>query len=84
MGTIQPRATILREALKQRPQSQRDDETSLLTVHETLAMLRFSRNKLYGYVRRGELPSIRFGTRRLFRRSDLLTFIEQHQAETPA
>jgi excisionase family DNA binding protein len=85
MGIIQPRATVLREALEQKKQQpQPHDEKALLTVYETLAMLRFSRNKLYEYVRRNELPSVQFGRRRLFRRSDVLAFIEQHQVGTSA
>ncbi len=84
MGIITPRATVLREALGQKERPQLHDEKTLLTVHETLAMLRISRNKLYGYVRCNELPSVQFGRRRLFRQSDVLTFIEKHQSETSA
>jgi excisionase family DNA binding protein len=84
MEIIQPRATALREALQQRRQPQVPDVRALLTVKETYAMLRISRNMLYGYVRRNELPSVQIGRRRLFRQSDVLAFIEKHRVEITA
>lgn len=77
MATIQPQAAVLREALerKHRPR----EKATLLTVGETLAMLRISRHLLYGYIQRNELPSVKLGKRRLFREADLSAFIERHR-----
>jgi excisionase family DNA binding protein len=52
-------------------------QTLLLTADETAALLRTSRTAIYAMVARGQLPGIvRIGRRVLFRRLDLIRWID--------
>jgi excisionase family DNA binding protein len=44
----------------------------LVTVKEAMAMLRLSRKTLYLRTREGTVPSVRIGSRRLYRKTDLI------------
>ncbi len=51
-------------------------DTELLDTTEAIRYLRSNRNAVFGWIRSGELPHIRLGTRRvLFRRCDLDEFL---------
>ena len=50
----------------------------LLTVAETAVLLRTSRKAIYAMVERGKLPGVvRLGKRLLFRRQDLMSWLDQ-------
>lgn len=80
MGITTPRATILKDALEHR-HVQKTPTRALLTVDETMAMLRVSKWTLYRLMQRNELKSVKIGKKRLFQETDLLTFVEQHKVE---
>ena len=48
----------------------------LLTVNETIGVLRLGRTRVNEMLRSGELPSLKLGRRRLVRRMDLERFLE--------
>jgi excisionase family DNA binding protein len=48
----------------------------LLTVDETLEVLRITRSTLYRHIRSGLLTPVKLGNRTLFREKDLERFIE--------
>lgn len=53
----------------------------LLTVKEVANLLRTSRKAVYSMVERGQLPGItRIGKRLLFRRDDLIEWLEERRA----
>jgi excisionase family DNA binding protein len=55
-------------------------ETSdLLTDKEAAQFLRLSTLTLWRLRKRGELPFVRLATKLLYRRSDLIAFIERNQ-----
>ena len=51
----------------------------LLTVNETIGVLRLGRTRVNEILRSGELPSYKLGRRRLVRRADLERFLEAHE-----
>jgi excisionase family DNA binding protein len=56
----------------------------LLTVDDVAALLRTSRKAVYTMTGRGQLPGVtRIGRRLLFRREDLLGFLDERRAPTP-
>jgi excisionase family DNA binding protein len=56
----------------------------LLTVDEAAALLRTSRRAIYIMVERRQLPGVtRIGRRVLFRRADLLEWLDQKRASSP-
>ena len=55
-----------------------------LTADETASVLRTSRKGVYVMVERGQLPGVtRVGRRVLFRRDDLLDWLDQKSAPSP-
>ena len=53
----------------------------LLTVKEVANLLRTSRKAIYSMVERGQLPGItKIGKRLLFRRDDLIEWLEERRA----
>jgi len=57
----------------------RSEQSSLLTVDETIQVLRLGRTRVNEMLRSGELPSYKAGRRRLIRRQDLETWLEEHK-----
>ncbi len=56
----------------------------LLTANETADLLRTSRKAVYAMVERGLLPGVtRIGRRVLFRRENLLHWLDQKRAPSP-
>ncbi len=56
----------------------------LLTADETAALLRTTRKAVYAMVERGLLPGVtRIGRRVLFRRENLLHWLDQCRAPSP-
>ena len=55
------------------------EQQVLLTVDETIRVLRLGRTRVNGLLRAGELPSIKIGHRRFVRRKDLERFLEAHE-----
>ena len=51
----------------------------LLTVDETIRVLRLGRTRVNEILRSGELPSYKLGRRRLVRRQDLERFLKAHE-----
>ncbi|MDM9629784.1 helix-turn-helix domain-containing protein [Rhizobium sp. S152] len=49
-----------------------------MTINECATYLRSSRNHIYNLMRRGDLPSIKIGGRRLLRLSDVDGLIDQN------
>jgi excisionase family DNA binding protein len=52
----------------------------LLTAKEVAGILRCSTVHVYGLAKRGELPSVRYGSRVVFHPDDLKEFIGKHRA----
>lgn len=63
------------------PRAAAMDERLCVTVPEAAKMLGISRNFAYELVRRGELPSIRFGNRILIPRAALVKRLERCEAQ---
>lgn len=77
-AAVQPRA---RTTLQASAAAASDDEQrrAVLTVREAAEELRISRSTIYGLLARGELPSIRVGSRRLIVRRELVDWLgRQH------
>lgn len=55
------------------------ETNDLLTNAEAAKFLRLSRLTLWRLRKRGELPFVRLATKLLFRRADLIAFIERNQ-----
>jgi len=55
------------------------DRQELLTVDETIRILRCGRTRVGDMLRAGELPSIKIGRRRFIRRNDLERFLDAHE-----
>ena len=54
----------------------------LLDIQEATAILRIGRTTLYRRIAAGDLPTVKIGSRRLFRRADLEAFIQSHVQES--
>lgn len=55
------------------------ERPELLTVDETIEVLRVGRTTVNQLLWSGELPSIKVGRRRLVRRDDIEQFLEAHE-----
>jgi excisionase family DNA binding protein len=55
------------------------EQQELLTVDETIRVLRLGRTRVNEMLRGGELPSIKIGHRRFVRRTDLERFLEAYE-----
>jgi excisionase family DNA binding protein len=55
------------------------EQQDLLTVDETIRVLRLGRTRVNEMLRGGELPSIKIGHRRFVRRIDLEHFLDAHE-----
>jgi excisionase family DNA binding protein len=56
----------------------------LLTANETASLLRTTRKGIYVMLARGQLPGVtRVGRRVLFRRDDLIDWLNQKRAPSP-
>lgn len=55
------------------------EQQVLLTVDETVRVLRLGRTRVNGMLRAGELPSIKIGYRRFVRRKDLERYLDAHE-----
>ncbi|MCC6825244.1 MAG: helix-turn-helix domain-containing protein [Acidobacteria bacterium] len=55
------------------------EQSDLLTQKEAEEFLRLSPLSIWRYRKRGELPFVRFGKKLLFRRADLIAFIERNR-----
>ena len=56
----------------------------LLTPDEAAALLRTTRKAIYAMAERAQLPGVtRIGRRLLFRRDDLLSWLEESRAPSP-
>lgn len=59
-------------------------DSMLLTADEVAALLRTTRKAIYAMVERAQLPgAIRLGRRLLFRRDDLLSWLDERRAASP-
>lgn len=56
---------------------------NMLTPREAWPILRSSRSTFYRKLRSGEIPSIRFGRRRLIRKEDLLRLMTPPDRKEP-
>lgn len=63
-------------------------ERELLTTAQVLTLLQIGRTKLWGLVRRGDLPAYRIGAGRTaplrFRRDEVLRWLDHHRVARPA
>lgn len=50
-------------------------QAELLTVPETLAVLRLSKASLYSLLAHGKLPALKLGRKTVFRREDVEAFV---------
>jgi excisionase family DNA binding protein len=82
--------TVLRSAIRAAPEMQAADRASdvtavvLLTVAEAASLLRTTRKGIYAMVERQQIAGvIRLGRRVLFRRDDLLHWLDQKRAPSP-
>lgn len=55
------------------------EQQELLTVDETIRVLRLGRTRVNEMLRSGELPSIKIGRRRLVRRHNVEQFLDAHE-----
>lgn len=55
------------------------EQQELLTVDETIRVLRLGRTRVNEMLRAGKLPSIKIGHRRFVRRIDLERFLYAHE-----
>ena len=55
------------------------ERPELLTVDETIRVLRLGRTRVNEILRSGELASYKLGRRRLVRRTDIEAWIERHK-----
>jgi excisionase family DNA binding protein len=70
----------MRNALSQTEQRER----LTITPNEAAAELNISRSQLYVLLRRGELPSIQIGRRRVILWSDLVAYVKSLRAKQVA
>jgi len=56
---------------------ERDDE--VLDIKGAASLLKCASSTLYHYVSENRMPFIKMGTRTLFRRRDLLVWLDQHR-----
>jgi excisionase family DNA binding protein len=54
------------------------EQQQLLTVDETIRVLRLGRTRVNEMLRSGEIPSLKLGRRRLVRRKDLEAWLDDH------
>jgi excisionase family DNA binding protein len=54
------------------------EKHDLLTVDETIRVLRLGRTRVHEILRSGEIPSLKLGRRRLVRRKDLEAWLDDH------
>ena len=54
------------------------EQPELMTVDETIRVLRLGRTRVNEILRSGDLPSYKLGRRRLVRRQDIEEWIERH------
>ena len=54
------------------------EKHDLLTVDETIRVLRLGRTRVNEMLRSGEIPSLKLGRRRLVRRKDLEAWLDGH------
>ena len=59
----------------------RSEQSDLLTVDETIQVLRLGRTRVNEMLRSGELPSYKTGRRWIIRRRDLEAWLEQQKWE---
>lgn len=57
-------------------------QTELLTIQETMEMLRLSRRTLHRHTKSGVIPSVRIGGRRFYRTSDVELLLAPHADDT--
>jgi len=57
------------------------EQSELLTVDETIRLLRLGRTRVNEILRSGDLPSYKLGRRRLVRRRDIEDWLERHKDE---
>jgi excisionase family DNA binding protein len=55
------------------------EQHELLTVDETIRILRLGRTRVHELLRSGELRSLKLGRRRLVRREDLTAWLAAHE-----
>jgi|tagenome__1003787_1003787.scaffolds.fasta_scaffold20972672_4 excisionase family DNA binding protein len=55
------------------------EQPELMTVDETIRVLRLGRTRVNEILRSGDLPSYKLGRRRLVRRRDVEEWIERHK-----
>jgi excisionase family DNA binding protein len=55
------------------------EQSELLTVDETIRLLRLGRTRVNEILRSGDLPSYKLGRRRLVRRRDIEEWLERHK-----
>lgn len=55
------------------------ERQGLLTVDETIRILRLGRTRVNVMLRSGDLPSIKIGRRRLVRAEDVERFLDAHE-----
>lgn len=67
----------------EQPKEQRQPETAMLTVAETCAYLRISKWSVYQLIRKGQLPSVKIGRRRLIPMASIEKLVQQ-QLQTEA
>ena len=51
-------------------------DSFLYTVQEAAEALKMSRSKVYGLMKRGELPSVKIGGSRRLRKQDLMDYVD--------
>lgn len=54
-------------------------EEEILDIKEAALFLKCASSTLYHYVSENRMPFIKMGTRTLFRRRDLLSWLDQHR-----
>jgi excisionase family DNA binding protein len=57
------------------------EQSELMTVDETIRLLRLGRTRVNEILRSGDLPSYKLGRRRLVRRRDIEEWLERHKDE---
>jgi len=65
--------------LNELAEARETDDVELLTDKEAAQFLRSSPLTLWRLRKRGELPCVRIATKLLYRRSDLIAFIERNK-----
>ena len=60
----------------------KSERPELLTVDETIRVLRLGRTRVNEILRSGELASYKLGRRRLVRRTDIEAWLERHKDQS--